>query len=70
MAKSFCTGWHTHTSAESCCEQHDKHYQTGDISRWDADLRLYRCIRDSGRPVHAVIAFIAVRLFGWLFYRG
>jgi hypothetical protein len=55
---------------ESCCEAHDKAYHHSGISRQDADLALYQCVRDGGRQKFAYAMWLFVRTFGWMFYRS
>lgn len=49
-----------------CCDEHDVAYEEGGRreERREADRRFRECIRESGRPVRAVIFWCAVRLFG------
>lgn len=48
---------------------HDYLYQTGKVSRKDADGVLYRTLRKTkvGKP-RSMLMFAGVRAFGWLFY--
>jgi hypothetical protein len=65
------------------CQQHDEAYSaSGDVSRWTADLNLWKRMvgevneRDRGfydRITGRLIAFLYwlnVRLFGWLWWEG
>jgi hypothetical protein len=49
-----------------CCIEHDLHYAEnhGRITRLEADNRLRECISDNGRPVIALVYWLAVRVFG------
>ena len=55
-----------------CCDEHDLAYEEGGgwKDRWLADRRFRECIRESGRPARAWLFWIAVRLCGWLYWRG
>lgn len=58
-------------AVESCCEAHDKAYGrpgTG-LTRPEADIILYNCLYDSGRPKFAALVWIGVRLLGWMFWQ-
>ena len=55
-----------------CCGEHDAHYQLGDITRAEADKRLYQCLRKKGYFVIPVAYYFGVRLFAggvWNNYR-
>ncbi|BAU40033.1 hypothetical protein [Ralstonia phage RSP15] len=57
-------------SLNSCCYKHDEAYgPEGTGSRLEADRALRDCIRNQGHPVKAQIYYIAVRLFGWIFFK-
>jgi hypothetical protein len=57
-------------NVENCCEAHDHEYgPAGTISRWQADLRLFKCMFRNGQTVLAFPAWIAVRVFGLLFWK-
>jgi hypothetical protein len=47
-----------------CCVEHDKLYWMGEGSRLEADLGIYRCIRDLGYPGLATIFFLGIRIGG------
>lgn len=58
----------------ACCDEHDRHYQTGDISRAEADKQFLRCMqRDArsffGRHLASRFYYYAVRIFGRGYYR-
>lgn len=55
-------------SLRSCCFAHDVAYATG-VPKLEADLSLARCVAAQGLPATAVVMFLGVTLFGWLFYR-
>lgn len=72
MGKKFCTGAEGFNhETQSCCERHDEAYaSTSYMSRRDADLHLMICVARRGMPYRAMLLYIAVRMFGWLFYKG
>ena len=47
-----------------CCEEHDWHYHTGDISRKAADKKLRECIKKKGHGMLSWVYWVAVRGFG------
>ena len=61
----------------ACCNRHDLDYMTGRdergqvISRFEADRRFFRCMRQAGKslPVRGLVLpavyFLAVRVAGW-----
>ncbi len=51
----------------SCCDRHDKRYSNNRINRYEADILLYRCIKQRC-IIMASIMFLGVRLFGWTRY--
>lgn len=53
-----------------CCDEHDLAYYEGgsQADRALADYRFWACVRDSGRLLRAWIFWLAVRLFGWLYW--
>ena len=65
-----------------CCGEHDTHYQTKEISRAEADKRLFCCILKKGVPGKilgisynsnwflATAYFLGVRAAGWLFWKS
>ena len=70
--KRACTGSpNFDRRTQDCCEQHDKEY--GPLTyhtRAEADRRLLMCVAANGRPWRAILMFIFVRAFWWIFYRG
>jgi hypothetical protein len=52
-----------------CCNEHDFHYQLGDITRADADKRLRECMRAKGYFLLPWIYWLGVRVFGRNYYR-
>lgn len=53
----------------SCCDQHDMHYRLQVASRSEADRELRDCIIAHGHPILGWAYWLAVRLFGWLFWK-
>lgn len=52
------------------CENHDSLYTSKSaVSRYDADCKLAGSMFFRGYPFFAIITFVAVRSFGWLFYK-
>jgi hypothetical protein len=45
-----------------CCGEHDAHYQLGDVSRWQADRNMRRCISKKGYVVLPWIYWFFVRV--------
>jgi hypothetical protein len=67
--KRFCTASpNFNRPTQTCCEQHDADYAGHYYSRAEADRRLLMCVASHGMPWRAVAMFVAVRLFGWLWY--
>ena len=70
-SRKFCTGADGfNRDTQSCCEKHDRAYDGSGLSRLDADIDLLCCVAARGMPWRAIAMFIAVRLFGWMFYKG
>lgn len=51
----------------SCARYHDVAYVKQDISRKEADKKLYNCVKEKCKVV-APIMYIGVRVFGWYFW--
>ena len=66
MAKDRCTLF-PDKNYKGCCHDHDKAYKLG-TGKWRADVELYECVRDAGRPIIAGVMFAGVTVFGWPFY--
>ena len=68
----YCTGSpNFERDTQTCCEQHDKDYsKTSTTPRLEADKKLRACVEKNGTPVRAAVMYYAVRLFGWMFYKG
>jgi hypothetical protein len=55
----------------SCCDTHDKQYSKNSrTSRKSADKQLRECVKKQGHPYYAKVMYVAVRAFGWIFYKG
>ncbi|HHW7546327.1 TPA: hypothetical protein ACU203_002031 [Mannheimia haemolytica] len=69
--KHYCTGLkHAPENINSCCHQHDRDYGVnGKVSRAEADKRLRDCLIAQNRPIFAWCAWLAVRCFGWYFWK-
>jgi hypothetical protein len=69
--RTFCSGIpRMKMAVESCCQAHDRQYGSkATMTRAEADRALYECLKASGRPLFARIAWIAVRAFGWMAYQ-
>lgn len=78
----FIFGYEIHTECDECtgvpefniahcCAQHDIAYESG--GTWQdrlTDDRVFRnCIWQNGEPVLAIIYFLGVRAFGWIFWK-
>lgn len=50
----------------TCCDAHDFYYATGRVSKWEADARLFRCIKKAGHPIVAGVYWLAVASVGWI----
>lgn len=58
---------------EKCCRVHDFRYwshphRLSYFERKEADQEFRDCIKEKGHPYIAVLYYLGVRLFGWLFY--
>lgn len=51
---------------KDCCKTHDFHYRNFDITRFEADKELLKCIKKKGWKVLPYVYYYAVRLFGWM----
>lgn len=51
-----------------CCKVHDKDYAEKNFTRAAADKRFYMCMRGHGSWFVAVLAYVMVRLIGWIHY--
>ena len=51
------------------CYEHDVRYEDRNKSRWVADRELFLDVHDKGLPVTALIMWLGVRTFGWIWYR-
>lgn len=61
-----CTGWFDGTW-RYCCDIHDGAYLE-QVSKFQADWDLFICVTNHD-PVAAILMFIGVTLFGWIWYR-
>ena len=67
MAKDHCTLWFEGTWGE-CCKRHDRRYANQRLTRYQADILLYRCVKRKSNIGMASLMFVGVRLFGWSRY--
>jgi hypothetical protein len=68
-----CTGVPDFDFGADCCGEHDTYYQLGEITKAEADKRLYECIRKKGYFIIAASYYLGVKIFGstiWDKYRG
>lgn len=68
-----CTGVPDFDFGADCCGEHDYHYQVGDVSRWNADKRMRKCIRKKGYFLLPWAYWFGVRIFAggvWKRYRN
>lgn len=59
-----CTAVPDFNFGKDCCAEHDYHYTTQTISRWEADKRFRKCIQKKGYLVLPWVYWLGVRLFG------
>lgn len=52
----------------SCCDEHDKDYFIKRLTRKEADIKLYNCIRLKHGKTTAKIYYFFVRCFGGFFF--
>ena len=48
---------------KDCCDHHDYQYLTQKVSRKEADIKLYNCVKERCKVV-AYVMYVGVRLFG------
>lgn len=63
MEVDHCTGWFE-GSWWPCCKNHDVRYSNTLITRYQADILLYRCVKRKSNIFMAAWMFAGVRLFG------
>lgn len=59
-----CTSSPDFNFGYDCCGEHDYYYQSGEISRAEADKRLRKCMQKKGYIVLPWVYWAGVRLFG------
>ena len=52
----------------TCCARHDRRYTSKRLTRLQADILLYRCVKRKGYPVIAILMFLGVRIVGKYYY--
>jgi len=62
--KDHCTFFPEGNWGKTCCRKHDKRYENKRLSKFQADILLYRCVRKKSNVVIASIMFTGVTLFG------
>jgi hypothetical protein len=68
-----CTAVPDFDFGADCCGEHDYHYQIGDVSRWQADKNMRKCIRQKGYVILPWAYWLGVRIFAggvWKRYRN
>ena len=63
-----CSGVPDFNFGSDCCGEHDVHYQLADISRAEADKKLFHCILKKGYFLIAISYYLGVRVFGRKYY--
>jgi len=74
--KDYCTSFPEHIGGinySRCCQEHDIHYQglvppSERLSRFKADVLLFKCVLKRVGLTIALVMFIGVRLFGGKHY--
>lgn len=69
-ASDWCTCWPDKWRGydySACCQKHDEDYANPEVSRWEADRDLFRCVWKESYLVWACVMFTGVRCFGWAF---
>lgn len=51
-----------------CCKRHDRRYDNKRLTRWQADILLFRCVKRKSNVVLAALMWSGVRLGGWYYY--
>lgn len=51
-----------------CCKGHDKRYANKRLTRLQADILLFKCVKRKANVILAATMFSFVRAFGWYFY--
>lgn len=75
MSKRYCTVpsilWlrTLYSPFEDLCKQHDKEYVERKIPRLESDRKFRDAIRARGYPKRAWLAYVAVRVIGWFYWR-
>lgn len=62
-----CTGWFAN-GWNNCCVIHDIQYNHSGVSKSVADYNLASCVADTGHIGMALLMYLAVTLFGNLWY--
>lgn len=67
MASDHCT-LSPEGSWSDCCKLHDKRYDNKRITRKQADLLLFRCVRRKSNVFFASLMWAGARVGGWYYY--
>ena len=55
---------------QECCQEHDVDYVEQEISRYDADRKMYNCMKAKGYKVFGAITYYGfLRPLGWLWWK-
>ena len=69
--KNYSTCWFDRCCGDDwgvCSKKHDKRYANKRLTRYQADILHYRCVKRKSNIVMASLMFMGVRSFGWYFY--
>jgi hypothetical protein len=65
--KDYCSLWFEGTWCK-CCKLHDRRYANKRLTKLQADILLYRCVKRKSNRCMASLMFIGVSLGGWYAY--
>lgn len=63
-----CSCWFDGTWGE-CCAKHDKRYASKRLTKYQADILLFRCVRKTSNTFMAILMFMGVTILGHGRYR-
>ena len=64
--KDHCTFFPDKNYGRSCCKPHDKAYEDPETSKWAADIEVASCVWDRDNKSLAVLMWIGLTTFGWV----
>ena len=64
--KDWCTMFYDGDYGEECCKPHDEAYVDKSSSKFKTDIKLFKCIKRKKNIAYALVAFIGVSTFGWI----